>query len=138
MKKFAIFLLVFVSLFSSLQADPAQKLLVNITSDGKYISPMAVAFAVRSKLNGFDTSILLNVEGVKLAVKGIKTTSCPDGKNVQDKLNKFMSLGGKVYVCPMCLKMQNYEPSQLIEGVELGGEKTIMPLLKSADKVISY
>jgi predicted peroxiredoxin len=138
MKKLLI--LVFISIFTFLNADsqPAQKLLVNITSDGKYISPMAVAFAVRSRLNGFDTSILLNVEGVKLAIKDVKTTTCPDGKNVQDKLKKFMKLGGEIFVCPMCLKMQNYTKEQLIDGVKLGGEKIIMPLLKESDKVISY
>lgn len=136
-KLFAVVLFFGLTLFAV--ADEKQKLLVNVTSMDQYKVPMAVSFALKSLNNGFDTSVLLNVDAVKLAVKHIKSPTCPHGTDsVRDKLVQFVKKGGVVYVCPMCLDAQGYSKESLIPEFKLGGEKLIMPLVKSVDKIISY
>jgi predicted peroxiredoxin len=135
-KLFAILSILFSLSFA--ETDKKEELLVNLTSSDDLRAPMAIAFAVRSLKAGYKTTLLLNVEGVRLAVKSFKAPVCPDGKSVRVKLEKFVKLGGEILVCPMCLEMQGYAKSQLIDNVSLAGADVVFPKMRSIERVISY
>jgi len=126
-------------LFTNAYADKKESIFVNVTSSANIKSPMAMMFANKGLQRGLNMTVLLNVEGVQLAIKGFETpVNAQNGKSAQELLKMFIAKGGKVLVCPMCLDALGYDKSQLIEGVEIAdGDKTFGAIL-SSDKVISY
>jgi predicted peroxiredoxin len=96
-------------------------------------------FAHTGLQRGIDMTIFLNTEGVKLAVKGYNhPTNAANGKNIHEMLAMFMKKGGKVIVCPMCLKAQGYDQKDLIPGMSLSDADTTFNAILDSDKVISF
>ncbi|MBD3791599.1 MAG: DsrE family protein [Campylobacterales bacterium] len=140
MKKLLFTLLLSLGLMSAAAtAADKQSIFVNVTSSDNVKGPMAVMFANQGLMQGLDMTIFLNTEGVRLAVKGFNPpTNAQNGKNTHEMLSMFVKNGGKLLVCPMCLKAQGYDKSDLIpEAVLSDANKTFGGIL-SSDKVISF
>ena len=140
MKKGLVVLFVAIGLMiSSAYASDKQSILVNVTSSANIKAPMAIMFASKGLKRGLDMTILLNVEGVQLAIKGFEApTNARNGKTAQEMLSMFIKNGGKVLVCPMCLDAMGYSKNQLISGVEVSNADSTFGTLLASDKVISY
>lgn len=118
-----------------------QKLFVNLTSNEIKRATMAIMFATRVRQQKqMPVTIFLNVDGVQIANK-----NQPEIKNVMDKslktmLQDFMKAGGRVIICPMCMKnAAGITQADLIEGVELGGpDVTWLALFAENTTVLSY
>ena len=138
-------LLVFAALLSLLIALPAsasgKKLFVNVTTDDTNTSAMAVGMATMIlEKNKIPVTIFLNVDAVRLADKSIPQNKYANGKTVTEMLAGFMKAGGKVIVCPMCMKnVGGMDKNDLIPGVVMGGPTVTFPALLADDTtVISY
>lgn len=126
-------------LFGAAPQAKKESLFVNLTSSANIKAPMALMFALKGLERGLDMTILLNVEGVQLAVEGFEAPhNARDGKSVQEMLQAFIAKGGKVLVCPMCLSALGYDEKQLIKGVEMSNTEKTFGAILSSDKVISY
>jgi predicted peroxiredoxin len=126
-------------LFTNVYAEKKESLFVNVTTSANIKAPMALMFANKGLQRGLNMTILLNVEGVQLAIKNFETpVNAQNGKSTQDLLKMFIAKGGKVLVCPMCLDALGYDKSQLIEGVEMADADKTFGAIFSSDKVISY
>ena len=53
-------------------------------------------------------------------------------------LANILAAGGKVIICPMCLKKSKLDADSLIEGVTMGGPKVILPAMYGSSVHISY
>ena len=138
MKKVLLSVLLAMGLLSA-SAIAADSLFVNVTSSDNIKGPMAIMFANKGLKKGLKMTIFLNTEGVKLAVKGFNPpTNAATGKNTHEMLQMFMKNGGKVLVCPMCLKAQGYDESDLISGVEVTNEDVTFDTILKSSKVISF
>ena len=138
MKKMLLSILLVLGLFSA-SAAAADSLFVNVTSSDNIKGPMAIMFANKGLKKGLKMTVFLNTEGVRLAVKGFNPpTNAATGKNTQEMLQMFMKNGGKVLVCPMCLKAQGYDESDLIGGVEVSDENVTFDTILKSSKVISF
>ena len=138
-------LLVFVALLSLIIALPAsasgKKLFVNITTDDTNKSAMAVSMATLVlTTKKIPVTILLNVDAVRLADKTIPQNKYASGETVTEMLAGFMKAGGKVIVCPMCMKnVGGMDKNDLIPNVIMGGPDVTFPVLLADDTtVISY
>lgn len=139
MKKFLLLVLIITGLVGSVYADQKQSLFINITDSSNIKAPMALMFANKGLQRGLKMTILLNVEGVQLAIKGFETPhNAQNGKSAQELLKMFMANGGKVLVCPMCLDALGYTKEQLIDGVEIANADSTFGAIMSSDKVMSY
>lgn len=140
MKKIILAILVFSSvLFAAQPSSGKENIVVNVTSSENIKGPMAVMFAYKGLERGLHMTILLNSQGVQLAIKNFQTpTNVRDGKSTQELLEKFIAKGGKVFVCPMCLDAMGYDKSQLIKGVEVSDADKTFGAILASDKVISY
>ncbi len=138
----AIFALVFMVFSQSLYADSdGQKLFVNITSDDINKAAMAIGFSTKVRMEKkIPVTIFLNVEGVRIADKNIPEHKHSTGKSLKEMLAGFMQAGGKVIVCPMCMKnVGGLTKDDLIEGVVVGGSDVTWPALFAEDTtVLSY
>jgi predicted peroxiredoxin len=122
-------------------ADTAKKesLFVNLTTSENIKSPMALMFAYKGLERGLDMTLLLNAEGVQLAVKGFESpVNARNGKTSQEMLQMFMKKGGKVLLCPMCLEAMGYTKENLIDGVDVSSADATFNAILSSDKIISY
>ncbi|MEZ5582834.1 MAG: hypothetical protein R3F37_08765 [Candidatus Competibacteraceae bacterium] len=59
-------------------------------------------------------------------------------KTPQQMLLAFIEKGGKVIVCPMCLKHAGFSPDDLIDGATMGKPEVTLPALYGSSKVLSY
>ena len=122
-------------------ADSDQRLFVNLSSDDMNRAAMAIGFSTKVRQHKkIPVTLFLNVEGVRLADKNIPPHRHANGKTLHEMLAGFMKAGGRVIVCPMCMKhVGGMTQADLIDGVEVGGPNVTMPALFAADTtVLSY
>jgi len=141
MKQFIV-LVVLLSVLVALPASASgKKLFVNLTSDDTNRAAMAVGMATKIlKKQKIPVTIFLNVEAVRLADKTIPQNKYANDKTVTEMLLGFMKAGGKVIMCPMCMKnVGGMEKSQMIPGIVMGGPDVTFPALLADDTtVLSY
>ena len=137
-----VFALVFMVFTPSVYAsDDGDKLFVNITSDDINKAAMAISFSTKIRTEKkIPVTIFLNVEGVRIADKNIPEHKHSTGKSLKEMLASFMNAGGKVIVCPMCMKnVGGLSKDDLIEGVVVGGSDVTWPaLFAKGTTVLSY
>ena len=111
--------------------EDEQRLFVNLTSDELDRAAMAIGFGTKVlQEKKIPVTIFLNVDGVRLADKNIPQNKYVTGNTPQQMLQKFMESGGRVIICPMCMKnVGGMGKDDLIEGVEMGGPQVTWPAL---------
>ncbi len=124
------------------QASAAEeKLFVNLTSDEMNRAAMAILFStkVRSEKK-IPVTIFLNVDGARIADTNIPQHQHLSGMTLQQMLQAFMQQGGRVILCPMCMKIVGgMSKDDVLEGVEIGGPDVTWPALFAEDvTVLSY
>lgn len=119
-------------------AEGSQKLFVNLSSDELNRAAMAISFS--SKIlteKKIPVTIFLNVDGVRIADKGIPENRHVSGKSLKEMLAAFIAAGGRVIVCPMCMaNVGGMNKDDLIPGVEVGGPEVTWPALFAEDTVV--
>ena len=139
-KKVSVFFVLFLMLASNaaFSSDADQKLFVNLTSDEMNRAAMAIGFSTKVVTEKkIPVTIFLNVDGVRIADKSIPEHKHANGKSLKEMLAGFMKAGGRVLVCPMCMKnVGGLSKDGLIDGVEVGG--TIPALFADGTTVLSY
>lgn len=89
-----------------------------------------LGFAMESLKRGIPTNIWLLGTGVRLADETAQQT------DLHRRLREFMSMGGKVYVCPMCA--QRFGVKEIVKGAELGTPDNIFKLLSQPNVRLTY
>jgi sulfur relay (sulfurtransferase) complex TusBCD TusD component (DsrE family) len=123
----------------TLAADSKNSLFVNLSSDEINRAAMAISFAHKVlKKKQIPVTIWLNVEGVRLVDINIPQNTYVNGKTVREMLQTFMKDGGKVIICPMCMKnVGGLDPDMdLLKGVTTEG--TLAALFAENVTVLSY
>lgn len=92
---------------------------------------MAIGFSTKVLTQKkIPVTIFLNVEGARIADKNIPEHKHANGKSLKEMLAAFMSAGGQVIVCPMCMKnVGGLGKEDLIPGVTVGGPDVTWPAL---------
>jgi predicted peroxiredoxin len=126
---------------SPVLADSERSLFINLTSNELNRAAMAINFGHRVLTEKkMPTTIFLNVDGVRLVNKNIPQSVHQSGKTIHQMLTAFLKDGGKVIVCPMCMKnVGGMGKADLLKGVVLGGPNTTWAALFADDvTVLSY
>ena len=123
------------------KATESKALFINLTSDDTWTASMAISIAHNALRMGHQpVTIFLNVRGVYLADKRRSPATEGNGDlTIHQRLQKFIEDGGTVIACPNCSRKAGLTQEDLIEGVVLGQEGGILPLLFAPNTVtISY
>jgi predicted peroxiredoxin len=136
-------LVLFMLFLSSVavSSENEQRLFVNLSSDEMNRAAMAIGFSTKVRTQRkIPVTIFLNVEGVRIADKNIPSHKHANGKSLKQMLADFIKAGGKVIVCPMCMKnVAGMDKDDLIDGVQVGGPDVTWPALFAEDTtVLSY
>ena len=109
----------------------------NLTTDEAWTAGMALGQATKALESGYRIAVFLNVRGVLLASKAFHSdTWAGADKNLQDMLRTVLARGGRVIVCPMCLKKVGLGVSDVIDGAELGGPDVTLKTMTADDTVV--
>lgn len=116
---------------TALGVETGKSLFVNLTSNEMDRAAMAINFATRIRTKKqIPTTIFLNVDGVRLVNRNIPGSTHVSGKTLQEMLAEFMTAGGTVLACPMCMKnVGGMTKADLLEGVVVGSSKVTWPAL---------
>ncbi len=126
---------------TQLLASESGSLFVNLTSDDLDRAAMAINFSTRVRQQKqIPVTLFLNVEGVRIADKRIPEKKHASGKSLKQMLGSFMQAGGKVIVCPMCMKnVGGMTKADLVPGAVVGASNVTWPALFADDTtVLSY
>lgn len=121
--------------------DNNQKLFVNLTSDEINRAAMAIMFSTKVLTQKkIPVTLFLNIEAVRIVDKNIPEHKHVSGNSLKEMLASFMKAGGRVLVCPMCMKnVGGLSAKDLIKEVEVGGpNKTWPALFADNTTVLSY
>lgn len=115
-------------------------LFVNLTSNDPWRAGMAINFAQNSLNKDHEVVIYLNIQGVNLASAKIpQPINSHNGQNLQEMLKDFISQGGRVIICPSCMKLAGVTQEDLIEGVEMSSPDVIeTTLYRDQVRVMSW
>ena len=121
-------------LATSIFAADKSGLFTNISSDGIHKAQMATKMSFMFQKDGHPVTIFLNDKAVMIAAKTHKEFS-----KSQDNLRKFLKRGGKILVCPMCLKHYGVDPKDLIDGAKIANHQAVEAALFAPNtKAISW
>jgi predicted peroxiredoxin len=90
--------------------------------------------------SGQDVTMFLVSAGADLARKGAadRVQMNPHDPSLKELIDKFMSNGGAVWVCPPCASLRGYDESHLIDGVEIVGAGPFHDLILEGATTISF
>jgi predicted peroxiredoxin len=117
----------------------ADELFLSLSTDDTWRANMALNFAMRNLELGYPVTVFLSVEAVHLALRKDKypqNTYGLTGKTAQQVIKKLSKKGGRVIVCPNCLKRAGFKPRHLIGKVYLGGP--VPQILQCSSKQLSF
>ncbi len=134
-------LLLLLSSGTAFSAGGGQKLFINLTSDNIDRAAMAMGFGTKMlKFEKMPVTLFLNVESVRIADRHIPGHRHASGKTLKEMLAGFIQAGGRVIICPMCMKnVGGMSKDDLVDGVEIGGPDVTGAALFAKDTtVMSY
>lgn len=111
------------------------KMVYHLSSDEPWRATIALLDSQTMLRMGYNVTLMLSIEGVQLGVKephqylGLQ----PLTKNVSD----FISNGGTVIICEVCLKIAGYNNTNIIDGSIIGSPKVMANLLNQTT-VVDY
>lgn len=110
-------------------------LVYHLSSDEPWRATVAISDATTLLKLGHNVTLLLSVEGVQI---GVKNPHHYLGLNsLTGNVTDFISEGGNVIICEVCLKIAGYNNSDIIEGALIGNPEIMSRLLSNAT-VIDY
>ncbi len=127
---------------ASAEAAPKQKIVVHLShyTDNLHSAMMAVHFAEYMQEHGSDVTLLLDVDGVRLADQRQPQDSAAGmSGQISTRYDSFVKAGGKVLVCPHCAEVAGLTTQNLRPGAHLAknlGE--FAEVILAADKTLDY
>jgi predicted peroxiredoxin len=113
----------------------ANPIIPHLTSNDPWISSIVISDVTNLKNLGYDITLLLSIESVRVGVKNPHHHLNLD--NVVANVTKFIKDGGKVVVCGVCLGVAGFESTDIIDGAIIGTAEITPQILTNAT-VVTY
>lgn len=133
---FASLVLIAGTLFAPLPAAAQDKpqLFINVTDEDPWKVSMAAFFGTAfAQKQGHQTTLFVNVQATPLFTKAKSAVRSEQfGKSVHDMVREFQAAGGKVLICPVCMKALGISADDLIDGAEVATVQSVNAVLFNA------
>jgi predicted peroxiredoxin len=123
------------------QMQATQKVVVHLShyTDNLHAVKMAVHLATLMQTMGGEVTILLDLEGVRLAsAKEPQDLIWGKGDPISKEYDAFVKAGGKVLLCPHCSEHAGVVANALRPGARIGDPGELAKVILAADKVLDY
>jgi predicted peroxiredoxin len=116
-----------------------QKILINCQDGLNNIERATISFILAvTASKTVETAMFVNAEASQLCIKGKADGVVAKGyEPLANLMNAFIENGGKIWLCPACVKAKNINPEELIEGVEIAGAPRTMAFLTSGAQLLA-
>lgn len=116
-----------------------QQFLINCQDGANHLERATICFILAvtaSKTN--ETAVFVTSDASMLCVKGVTEGMVAEGyEPLKDLMATFVDNGGKIWLCPACVKAKGIAPGDLIDGVEVAGAPKTMAYLAGGAKVLA-
>ena len=119
----------------------ARKVVINLATGLEDAERVTVAFLVAEAAakEGRSVIMFLTKEAVRLATPGFADGVACDGcPPIQTLAAQYADAGGRMLVCPICLKSRKLGADNLIASAELGGATPLWQWIGDDATVFSY
>lgn len=119
----------------------AKKLLIMATHAEENPEKATLPFVMGTAALSSEMEVIIGVQsmGVYLAMKDYARHVHAEGfPPLEELLESFLELGGKIYVCGPCIRSRKIDPLELIEGAKVVNAPTFANAMAEADAQISY
>jgi predicted peroxiredoxin len=123
------------------QAGAKQKVVVHLThyTDNLHAVKMAVHLAFVMQTMGAEVTMLLDLEGVRLAdSRESQDLIWGKGDPLSKEVAAFVKAGGQMLLCPHCSEHAGLVPANLRPGARIGKEGELANVILAANKVLDY
>lgn len=126
---------------SAPQRESKQKVVVHLShfTDNLHAVKMAVHLAVKMQELGAEMTLLLDLEGVRLAdSRQPQELIWGKGEPISQEAAAFVKLGGQMLLCPHCAAHCGITATHLRPGARIGKDGELARTILAADKVLDY
>lgn len=119
----------------------AQKVVIHLKhySDNLHAVSMALKLGTVLQKKGAEVTLLLDLEGVRLAdMRQPQDLRWGGETPIGNYYEAFVKAGGKAVVCPHCAHATGMKEKDVRSGARLGDEGDLAQLILDADKVLDY
>jgi uncharacterized protein len=117
------------------------KVMIHNTCGKDAVERASLAFVVaRTALNsGQEATVLLTIEGVRVATKGYAEGLQAHGFDPLSKLvNDVIEGGGKVWLCGSCAKPRGITEADLVPGAQIVGAASAIEQMVNGAQTLSF
>ena len=123
------------------QSARQQNVVVHLShfTDNLHAAKMAVHLAGMMQSMGAEVTLLLDLEGVRLAdMRQPGELVWGKGDPISKELAAFVKAGGKMLLCPHCSEHTGITSASLRPGARIGQHGELPKIILEADKVLDY
>lgn len=116
-----------------------EKYLINCQDGANHLERATIAFvlAVSASKTG-EAAMFVTAEAAELCVKGYADGLVAEGHEPLAKLiTQFFDNGGKIWLCPVCVRAKGIDENELLDGVEVAGAPRTMAYLQIGAKLLA-
>ena len=117
------------------------QLLIHNTRSKEDAEGASLAFVVANTAlsSGQEATMLLTLEGVRIATKGYaEGVQAQDFAPLGELIQQFTARGGKIWVCGACAKPRHITQEHLIDGAQIVGAATAVEALVNGAQALSF
>jgi len=85
-----------------------------------------------------DVIVYMDIHAVHLLVKGAEDIQFADFESAHTYIKRLVDMKVGVYACPTCLKIAGYEPSDLLEGVQVAEKEKFFGFTRGRIVTLDY
>jgi len=112
---------------------------VTHASDEPELATLPFMLATGAMTMDVDPIVILQGEGVRLAVPGgAETAAAPGLAPVADLLGALLAAGHRVMVCSPCMTNRDISPGDLLEGCYVGGAGLVIQEMLECANFLRY
>jgi predicted peroxiredoxin len=119
--------------------ETRQKYLINCQEGVNNIERATISFILAvsaSKTN--ETAMFITSDAVALCTAGaVDGLVAPGYEPIANLMQDFITNGGKIWICPACIKAKNISPEDLMTGAEVAGAPRTMAFLESGAQILA-
>jgi uncharacterized protein len=116
------------------------QVMIHNTHGKEHVERASLAFVVgnAARSSGQDATVLLTIEGVRVATQGYADTLQAEGfAPLHELIRQFVQNGGQVWVCGACAKPRNITESDLVQGAKIVGAATAVEAMVNGAQTLS-
>ncbi len=118
-----------------------RQIMVHNTHGKEDVERASLAFVVGNTAlsSGQEATVLLTIEGVRVATKGYAEGLQAVGFSpLSELIGQFVSSGGHLWVCGACAKPRNMTEADLVEGAKIVGAARAVEAMVNGAQTLSW